>query len=291
MYALKATKTQPNYNHVLTLTQEGLQKMAYVEWGENDNPNVIFCIHGLTRNGRDFDFLAKSLQSTHRIICPDLLGCGASGYLESASYTFAQYMNDMMTLMGRIGSEQIHWVGTSLGGILGMMLAAQPNSPIKSLVLNDVGMIVPSMALKKQEIYARNDNVFQSLHEAKSYFQTVMAPSSIADPLLWEHITHYGIKRDDEGNFRLAHDPAIGARLSETMGNALHLESYWKSIKCPVLIIRGEDSDFLPAEVVTKMLYLQPRATVVTIPDCGHAPSLMTPDQIGIVNKWMASIS
>lgn len=279
---------EPKHDHIWTLTPQGFQRMAYVEWGDEQNSQALLCVHGLTRNSRDFDFLAQSLQNSYHIICPDLLGRGESGYLQSPQqYTFSQYISDTITLMARLNAQDIHWLGTSLGGIIGMMLAAQPNSPLKSLILNDVGMIVPSPALKRQEIYARNDNIFQSLHEAKCYFQTVLSPSRIADPNHWDHITQYGIKRDDEGNFRLAYDPAIGHSFANTSSSSLHLETYWQAIKCPILVIRGEESDFLPPEIISKMLYFQPNTKVVTIPQCGHAPSLMTPDQIQVVEEWL----
>lgn len=288
LQTLQAISEESQHDFFWTLTPHGFHKIAYVEWGNPTNSNTLLCVHGLTRNARDFDYLAKSLHPTHRVICPDLLGRGESDYLNTAqSYSFAQYMNDMVTLIARLKSPHIHWLGTSLGGIIGMMLAAQPGSPIKSLILNDVGMIIPNIALQRLKTYARNDNTFISFHEAKTYFQTVLAPIGITEQEHWNHITQFGIKRDDKGDFCLSYDPQIGQLLMSESNASLHLETYWQAIKCPILVIRGEESDFLLPEIITKMLYFQPTAKVVTIPNCGHAPSLMTPDQIKVVEDWL----
>jgi pimeloyl-ACP methyl ester carboxylesterase len=288
VYALHVTKKEPRHDFFWSLTPQGFHKVAYVEWGNTDNPRVLICVHGLTRNSRDFDYLARGLENSYRIVCPDLLGRGESDYLEnSLLYNFTQYMSDMVTLIARLGVQEVHWLGTSLGGIIGMMLAAQPHSPIKSLILNDVGMIIPNMALRRLETYARNDNVFLSFHEAKTYFQTVLAPFGIKDPEHWDHITQFGIRRDENGDFRLTYDPVIGQNLVNESAPSLHLEAYWQAIRCPILVIRGEESDFLLPQIVTKMLYSQPEAKIITIPNCGHAPSLMTADQIQVVRDWL----
>lgn len=290
MHPLPFLKLHPTHDSFLTLTPQGFHKIAYVEWGDLSH-DALICVHALSRNGRDFDYLAQDLQESYRIVCPDLLGSGASDYVGNAEiYNFSQYLNDMVTLLARLGTEKIHWVGTCLGGILGMMLAAQPNSPIKSLVLNDVGMIVPSLALQRIITFACNDNTFLSFHEAKKYFQTILTPLGIIDPEHWDHLTQHGIVRDDKGEFRLAYDPAIGITMHKT-SPTLHFEAYWQEIKCPILVLRGEDSDFLEQDVVKRMLQLQPSAQVVNVPGCGHAPSLMPPEQIRIIREWLEAVS
>ncbi len=291
MYAQHVTKTEPHHDFFWSLTPQGFHKVAYVEWGNRANPHVLICAHGLTRNSRDFDYLAQDLEDSYRIVCPDLLGRGESDYLEnSLLYNFTQYMSDIITLIARLGAHNIHWLGTSLGGIIGMMLAAQPHSPIKSLILNDVGMIVPSLALRRLQTYARNDKTFSSFHEAKTYFQTVFSPFGITEPEHWNHITQHGIKRDEKGDFRLTYDPVLGQNLGNEATPSLHLEAYWQAIRCPILVMRGEESDFLLPEIITKMLYFQPKTSVVTIPNCGHAPSLMDPGHIQIVKEWLKKV-
>jgi len=279
---------KPSQHFYWGLSPQGFHKLAYVEWGDKENPNVLICTHALTRNSRDFDYLARALQKNYRIICPDLIGRGKSDYPGNALvYNFPQYMSDMVALLARTGVEKVHWLGTSLGGIIGMMLAAQPFSPIKSLILNDVGMIVPSLALQRIGTYARNNHGFSSFEDAKSYFQTVLSPMGALDSEKWSHITKYSTLASTTEALRLAYDPAIGESFLNQPTPTLHLETYWQSIQCPILVLQGEHSDFLPPDILTKMLYFQPKAKVITLPECGHAPSLMEPYQIGLIEEWL----
>jgi pimeloyl-ACP methyl ester carboxylesterase len=279
---------EPRHKHFLTLTPQGFHKIAYVEWGDENNSQVLICVHGLTRNSRDFDFLAKHLSKTYRVVCPDLLGRGESDQLGIPTlYNFSQYLNDMTTLLARLNVKEVHWLGTSLGGVIGMMFAAQPHSPLKSLILNDIGMIIPSIALQRLEIYARNNQSFLSFEEARSYFQTILSSCGPLELEKWDHITTYGTKQDEKGYLHLSYDPAIAQIYVNKVTPSLHLETYWQSIRCPSLVLRGEDSDFLLPDVVRKMLYFQPHTTFVTIPYCGHAPSLMVPEHIQIIEEWL----
>jgi len=282
---------KPSQHFYWGLSPQGFHKLAYVEWGDRENPNVLICTHALTRNSRDFDYLARDLQTNYRIICPDLIGRGKSDYPGNALvYNFPQYMSDMVALLARTEVENIHWLGTSLGGIIGMMLAAQPFSPIKSLILNDIGMIVPSLALQRIGTYARNDHGFSSFEDAKSYFQTILAPMGVVDSEKWDHITKYSTLASTPEALHLAYDPAIGESFLNQPTPTLHLETYWQSIQCPILVLHGEHSDFLPPDILTKMLYFQPKAKVITLPGCGHAPSLMEPYQIQAIGEWLGSI-
>ena len=291
MYAFQTLESEPRQEFFWSLNPQGFHKIAYVDWGPKDSSQGLICVHGLTRNSRDFDYLAKDLQDNIRIVCPDLLGRGESDYVgNSQIYNFAQYMYDMVTFMACLGIRDVHWLGTSLGGVIGMMLAAQPNTPIKSLILNDVGMIIPSMALQRLGTYARNDHAFTNFDEAKNYFQTILSAFGIQDSEKWDHITKFGTKQDEAGNFRLAYDPVIGQVFVNEPSPSLHLEAYWQAIRCPILVLRGEESDLLLPEIIKKMLYFQPKTKVVTIPYCGHAPSLMIPDQIKIIEEWLKEI-
>jgi len=281
---------EPRQDHILCLNPQGFHKTAYIEWGDPNSSRALICVHGLTRNSRDFDFLAKSLSGTgtYRVVCPDLVGRGNSDYFGvPALYNFPQYLSDMATLLARLNVQEVHWLGTSLGGVIGMMLAAQPHSPIKSLILNDIGMILPSTALQRLKTYARNAHSFINFEEAKKYFQTVLAPFGRLESEKWDHITEHGTREDEKGHFSLSYDPAIGQIYPHFGTLSVHLEAYWQSIRCPILILRGEESDFLLPEIVAKMLYFKPHAKIVTIPDCGHAPSLMTEEQIQIVENWL----
>src|SRR5688572_963199 len=123
---------------VLGLTAaRGFHRIHYTEWGESDNPNVLVCVHGLTRNGRDFDRLAAALSGTYRVLCPDIVGRGDSDWLAPEDYTYPQYCADMAAVIARSGAERVDWLGTSMGGIIGMLIASQPHAPIRRLVIND----------------------------------------------------------------------------------------------------------------------------------------------------------
>lgn len=279
---------EPRQNYFLSLNPQGFHKIAYVEWGDENNPRVLICVHGLTRNSRDFDFLAKSLARDYRVICPDLIGRGESDYMGTPIiYNFAQYLSDMTAFLTHLTVHNVHWLGTSLGGIIGMMLAAQPHSPIKSLILNDIGMIIPNVALQRLETYVHNIDAFENFEEARTYFQTVLSPFGRLEPEKWDHITKYGTRQRDNGKFYLTYDPAIGEICVNKATPSLHLNVFWQSIRCPSFVLRGEDSDFLLPDIVKKMVYLQPHTKVETIPYCGHAPSLMIPEQIQIVEGWL----
>lgn len=291
MCALNATSTEPRQHFYRGLSPHGFQELSYIEWGDPKNTDVLICVHGFTRNSRDFDYLAQDLRMKYRIICPDLLGHGKSDYVKDARvYTFSQYMADLVTLLAHSGAETIHWLGTSLGGILGMMMAAQPGTPLKSLILNDVGMIIPHTALDRIGIYARNAHIFSAFDEALSYFQTVLAPMGSLASKKWEHITKYGTLTSPKGELRLAYDPAIGDALKENASSMVHLETYWKAIRCPLFVLRGEDSDFLSPTIAEKMRYDQPTAQITVIPECGHAPSLMETSHHQLIKTWLESL-
>ncbi|MBY0500967.1 MAG: alpha/beta hydrolase [Alphaproteobacteria bacterium] len=283
---------EPRRDYIWGLSPLGFHKVAYVEWGKKTHGPVLICAHGLTRNSRDFDYLCKAIKHNYQIVCPDLVGRGESDYTGSnLTYNFAQYLADMVTLLARIDSQEVHWLGTSLGGIIGMMLAAQPNSPIKSLILNDVGMIIPSIALQRLGTYARNDDSFATFEDAKNYFKTALSGFNIIDSKIWDHITKYGTKQDEKGGLSLTYDAVIGEIFRNEETPSLHFETYWQSIRCPVLILRGEASDMLLPEIIKKMMYFRPNTKVITIPQCGHAPSLMTIEQIQIIENWLHSQS
>jgi len=199
-------------------------------------------------------------------------------------------MADIVTLLAHSGATHIHWLGTCLGGILGMMLAAQPRNPLKSLILNDVGMSIPHTALERSGSYARNAHHFSTFEEALAYFQAVLSPMGPLDLKKWEHITKYGTLTSPKGELRLAYDPAVGEAFKTNTSASLHLETYWKAIDCPLFILRGEDSDFLPPEVAEKMRYDHPTTQITAVPECGHAPSLMDKSHLQLIGEWLETL-
>jgi pimeloyl-ACP methyl ester carboxylesterase len=279
--------TDPRHNHIMGLSPVGFHKIAYTEWGDPDNTDVLVCVHGLTRNSRDFDFLAKELAKDYRIICPDILGRGDSDHTGNPStYNYPQYLNDMVALLARINVDTVNWLGTSMGGIIGMMLASQPNNPIKKLIINDVGFMVPKKAIQRIAKYTQLFPKFASLEDARPDLLGRLSTFGALGPEQFEHLLKHSF-RNEAGFFVYHHDPAIIEALLPAVNVDIHLEAFWKAIKCPTYVIHGVLSDLLIPDVLKQMLAVKPDTLVAEIPNTGHAPSLMMPDQIEIIQTWL----
>ncbi|MFT6582716.1 MAG: alpha/beta fold hydrolase [Alphaproteobacteria bacterium] len=264
----------------------GFHDMAYVEWGDSENPDVLVCVHGLTRNGRDFDVLADALQKTYRIICPDIVGRGRSDWLsDSAQYSPLQYSADVNALIARLDVDQVDWVGTSMGGIIGMVMAALPGTPIRRMVLNDVGPLLPKSALERIGTYVSAPPVFDSLDGLEAYLRAVHAPFGDLSDAQWTQMARFG-NRPVEGGWTLGYDPGIADAFKGPIAD-IDMWGLWESIACPVLTLRGQSSDLLSPETVTAMTRRGPKATLETISGCGHAPALMDDDQIALIRDWL----
>ena len=207
-------------------------------------------MHGLTRNGRDFDDLAQALEQDRRVVCPDIVGRGHSDWLgDKQQYNFATYCADMTALMARLGADSYDWVGTSMGGMIGMFLAAQPNSPIRRLVINDAGAFVPKAAPQRILEYVGVEKVFRSVAEAELYFRTVYKPFGPMTDAQWAHLTRHSIRRRPEDRtYTPLYDPDIVAPMRSPQD--LNLWGVWDDIRCPILLLRGTESDVLSAEIV-----------------------------------------
>jgi pimeloyl-ACP methyl ester carboxylesterase len=274
--------------HVLGLSPGGFHRLAYVAWGARGQveQRPLICVHGLTRNGRDFDRLAVALSAERPVICPDVVGRGLSDWLEDPTgYGYGQYCADMTALIARLDVEEVDWVGTSMGGLIGMMLAARPNSPIRRLVLNDVGPLVPAAALRRLSGYVGKDPIFDDLVGLEAYLRKIHATFGTLDDAAWRHLAAHSHRRLPDGRLGLAYDPAIGQGLAAAASMDIDLSALWQAVRCPVLVLRGADSDLLLAETARSMAS---KAKVVEISDVGHAPSLMVPAQIDLVHSWLS---
>jgi pimeloyl-ACP methyl ester carboxylesterase len=266
----------------------GFHDMAYVEWGDPANKNVLVCVHGLTRNGRDFDVLAEAMQEAYRVICPDIVGRGRSDWLsDHAQYTPLQYSADVTALIARLDVDAVDWVGTSMGGIIGMVMAALPGTPIRRMILNDVGPLIPKFALERIGTYVSAPPVFASLDALEAYLRTVHAPFGDLTDAQWAQMARHG-HREVEGGVTLGYDPGIAGAFSGPITD-IDMWGLWDSIQCPVLTLRGESSDLLSPETAVEMTTCGPKAMLETISGCGHAPALMDDGQIGLVRDWLAS--
>jgi pimeloyl-ACP methyl ester carboxylesterase len=275
---------------VLCLDSSGFHRMHYYDWGDEDNPRVLLCVHGLTRTGRDFDFLAQALEGDYRVVCPDVAGRGASDWLEAKSdYIYAQYCADMTALIARVtagGERTIDWLGTSMGALLGIILAARRGTPIRRLVLNDAGMHVPKAALERLGRYVGRDVRFATLEELEAHLRRVSAPFGPLSDEQWRHITVHGARQHPDGSWSTGYDPAIRAPFDAEIAD-VDLSAYWNAVRCPTLVIRGAQSDVLLQETAAAMACSGPKARVVEIEGVGHAPMLMMPGEIGIVRSFL----
>ena len=273
---------------VQCLGPHGLHRMAYTEWGDPKNPRVLVCAHGLTRNGRDFDDLARALADHYRVICPDVVGRGRSDWLGVKSdYGFPLYVADMITLIARLNVESVHWFGTSMGGLIGMLIASQPHSPIKRLVLNDVGPVVTAASLRRIGQYVGTAPRFPTMAEAEAYIRMVSAPFGPLTDAQWRHLTEYTV-RPVEGGFAMVYDPGIGD-VFRNMPILLDVDWWdtYERIRCPTLALRGAESDLLEHETLVAMSKRGPKAGIVEFPGVGHAPMLMDEGQISVVREFL----
>lgn len=264
----------------------GHHHTRWVEWGDPRSPRAVLCLHGLTRTGRDFDTLAQALARDVRVICPDVVGRGASDWLaDGADYQFEQYCADMSMVLAAAGIETVDWVGTSLGGIVGMMLAARPGSPIGRLVLNDVGCVVPKEALARIRSYVGKPLAFSSLERLEAGMRAV-SPFGELSPAQWRHLASNVGRQGDDGLWRFHYDPAIAANFSAGPLADVDLRPWWQAIRGPVLVLRGAESDLLTRPIYDEML-ARPGTVGAEFPRCGHAPALMDPAQVACVRDFL----
>ena len=273
------------------LDSRGFHRLHYSDWGDAANPRVVICVHGLTRNCRDFDTLAAALQDQIRVVCLDVAGRGRSDWLPNPEdYAYPQYMADAAALIARItaaGAQEIYWVGTSMGGMLGMLLAARPQTPIRRLVLNDVGTVIPKESMARIGSYVGKAPDFESFDALERYIRKVSAPFGPLSDAQWRHLAEHTARRDDAGRWHLNYDPAIALPFRKAMDRDILLWNPYDAITCPTLLLRGAESDLLPREVALEMTRRGPRPQLVEFPDVGHAPALMAEDQIRAVRDFL----
>jgi pimeloyl-ACP methyl ester carboxylesterase len=275
---------------VLSISRHGFHRVAYVEWGDARAERVAVCVHGLTRQGRDFDRLAAALvERDWRVVCPDLVGRGRSEWLRNPEeYALPQYAMDMATLIARLGVAEVNWIGTSLGGLIGMVLAGQEGSPIRRLVVNDIGPYLPWPALRR--IGATLDQMptsFPNFAAAEAHYRSTLAPFGPLTDEDWQHLARHSVAESTDGRWRVLCDPGISAVFRPVLLFNLSLWGYWDAIRCPTMVLRGTDSDLLLPSMAAEMASRGPHAQIVEISGCGHAPALLDPHQIGIVTSWL----
>jgi pimeloyl-ACP methyl ester carboxylesterase len=268
---------------------DGAYGLSYAEWGEPSAGRTVVCVHGLTRNGRDFDPLASVLQAQARVICPDMVGRGLSDPLgDPEHYALPTYVGHMLQLLTKLELLEVDWVGTSMGGLIGMGVAASGAIPMRRLVLNDIGPFIPKAALGRINIYLGMDLRFATLDELEAHLREIHAGFGPLTDAEWRHLAEHSARRRADGSFGLNYDQRMGEPMKRGPVEDVDLWPVWDQIKCPVLVLRGMQSDLLLAETAVEMTRRGPGAEVVEIDGTGHAPALMAKDQIEIVRTWLA---
>jgi pimeloyl-ACP methyl ester carboxylesterase len=271
---------------VRCLDPHGFHFMRYTEWGDPANRRVLLCVHGLTRNSRDFDYVAESLADGYRVVCPDVVGRGRSDWLrDPADYNYPVYLADMTTLLAKLDAEHVDWLGTSMGGIIGMFMASLPGSPVRKLVLNDVGSLIPKAAIERIGQYVGREASFPSIEAMEAAVRSVSPFGNLTDEQ-WRHLTVTSAKQDDKGQWRFRYDPGIGKNFHAAPPADVNLASYWNGFHGSALVIRGEHSDLLRADTLEEMRK-RPHTETLVVPDTGHAPMLMDAREAGTIRRFL----
>lgn len=284
---------QMRESSVVCSSPAGAHAMAYVEWGDPENPRVLLCVHGLTRCGRDFDFLAARLAADYRVVCPDVVGRGRSDWLADKSrYDIPQYCDDMTALLVHLGAPAVHWLGTSLGGLIGMTLAAREDSPITCLVLGDVGPVITAAAVARIGQYLGLVPRFADFAHADAFVRMASTPFGDLSDAQWRHLTEHVVRQAADGTWELRYDPGIAepfrtAMHGEHAGADVVMWSLYDAIRCPTLVVRGELSDLLQRETVAEMAGRGPHARSVEIAGVGHAPMFLDEAQVAVVRDFL----
>jgi pimeloyl-ACP methyl ester carboxylesterase len=294
----------------LSLGPDGFHRVAYTDWGDADNPNVVMCVHGLSRNSRDFDYLADAMQKDYRVVCMDVVGRGESDWLEDKSgYTFSTYLSDAAALVTRVTTpvrsgflremrtRSLDWIGTSMGGLMGMLLAAKRGTPIGRLVMNDVGPFVPWNGLLRLKGHLGRAHGFGTLQAAGDFLREALAAFGPLTDAQWDHLIKHSVKqREADKRWYLRFDPAIGKwnaqsdpelPIGPTFLRGIDLWTVWNSVNCPVVALRGPESEVLLASTVEEMLRRKPGTQAVEFAGVGHAPALFDAQQIEAVREFL----
>lgn len=302
---------EPRLEFVTCASPAGLHRMAYWEWGDPANDQVLVCVHGLTRSGRDFDTLARRLAGRYRVVCPDVVGRGRSDWLVNpAFYTVPQYVSDMVTLVARLRPARLSWVGTSMGGLIGLglagaaafaramlplrphvgMLPPQAGVRLDKLVLNDVGPRLETGALARIGQYVGAPGAFGSFAEAVANLRANSGTFGPHTDEQWEHLARF-VYPEQDGKWVKHYDLALAQPMAMTPEElAAGEQVLWRSydaIDCPILIVRGEQSDLLTRATADEMRQRNPRAQVLEVPGVGHAPTLMADSQVTSVADFL----
>ncbi|MDB5776436.1 MAG: alpha/beta hydrolase [Herbaspirillum sp.] len=283
----------PSLKSVQCISPVGLHRMVYKEWGDPANPDVLVCVHGLTRVSDDFDALAPALASRYRVICPDVAGRGRSDWLaDPRLYVIPQYASDMVTLLARADARSVQWLGTSMGGLIGLALASLPHNPIDKLILNDIGPAIDPQALTRIGKYVGEQVKFADFAAAAAYIRAISVSFGEHSDAQWHKLAADVLRQDEDGRWIRHYDPGLAAPFlaasaDQAQASEAALWAAYDAIACPTLLIRGADSDLLSRATAEAMAARGPRPDLLEWPHVGHAPTLVQPEQIAAIRDWL----
>jgi len=274
--------------HLSCLSASGFHHVVYTEWPGPSGAPTLLCVHGLTRNGKDFDAIAEKLSARYRVICPDMPGRGRSERLKNpAEYAYTTYVQDCVALIARLDVETVDWLGTSMGGIIGMMVAAQSGTPIRKLVLNDIGPYLAKEGLERIGSYVGLDPRFESLEAFEAAIRKLAAPFGPLTDEQWRKMAIDMAEPKPEGGWGFAYDPRIADAFKAGPIKDIDMWPMWDSIRSPTLVLRGADSDLLTHQTAEEMTRRGPKAKLIELAGIGHAPALLSEDQIGAIRDFL----
>jgi cobalt-zinc-cadmium efflux system protein len=279
--------------YVTCASGDGPHRMAYHTWGNPNNPKVLMCVHGLTRRGSDFKTLAVAMSHEYYVVCPDIVGRGDSDRLKNPMlYTVPQYVADITCLIKQLGVAQVDWFGTSMGGLIGMVYASMPNSPIRRMLINDVGPRIEAEAIKRLGSYVGQAFAFTDRADALERLNEICASFGSHTPQEWE-IYNGPMLVQKEGLWVMHYDPDISVpflSVNPMMAKAGEMAMWhaFKHIHIPMLIVRGGDSDLLSAKTVAEMCKVNPYIRSIEIPGVGHAPAFVKPEQVALAKEFFS---
>ena len=295
--------TEPTLKTVTCPDADGGHTMAYWQWGHAQAAHVIVCVHGLTRQGRDFDELARALiaQADVRVLSPDVVGRGESDWLKNPEgYGFPQYIGDMLAMLGQAQQEApiatLDWVGTSMGGLIGMLIAGTPTlplpAPIRRLVLNDVGPTIEWSSLERIGANLGKTGLFADLNALAAHLRVIQAGFGPHTDAQWLALNAHMAKPLPDGGLTLHYDPAIALmfkRNTPELAQAAEAQVWavYEAITAQTLLIRGGESDLLSPATAARMGQIGPKAQLLTVDGVGHAPTLVTPEQIQPIVRFL----
>jgi pimeloyl-ACP methyl ester carboxylesterase len=274
--------------HLSCLSASGFHHVVYTEWPGPSGAPTLLCVHGLTRNGKDFDTIAESLSAHYRVICPDMPGRGRSEWLKNpAEYGYPLYVQNCAALIARLDVDSVDWLGTSMGGIIGMIIASQPRNPIRKLVLNDIGPYLAKEGLERIASYVGLDPTFESFEAFEEALRKLAAPFGPLTDEQWRKMAADMVERKPGGGWGFAYDPRIADAFKAGPIKDVDMWPMWDTIRSPTLVLRGADSDLLTHETAEEMTRRGPKAKLIELSGIGHAPALVSEDQIDAIRDFL----